>query len=309
MIDILLAVYNGEKYLTGQIDSLLSQSYKNIHIVIRDDGSSDGSVGIIEKYAAKYPEIIDFDVNKKNSGSPRANFFSMLAQSRGEYVMFCDQDDIWTDNKVKLSLEKMKRAEESYGSNTPILVHSDLMVVDENVFPVSMSMFHLQHLNSKRTGVRNLLVQNIVTGCTMMLNRSLVDRLSYTPKMVPLHDWWIALFTACCGRIVFLDVPTVLYRRHEKNYCGPQDMSSPAYLMNRAKNGKRNRQMLIYGYKQAAEMAEAYGSGILGEKNYALLKGYGELENKPYPQRLWYVLSKGILKSGVIRKIGQFIYL
>lgn len=309
MIDILVAVYNGEKYLKYQLDSLLSQSYKDIHIIIRDDCSTDSSADIIRGYAQRYPELIDFAVNEKNSGSPGANFFAMLSHSKGEYVMFCDQDDIWTDNKVKYTVEEMLSAEKEYGKDTPILVHSDMMVIDEDVFPITMSLFYYQRLDSRRTAVKNLLVQNIVTGCTMMLNRSLADKLNYTPATVPLHDWWIALFTACCGKIVYLDASTVMYRSHGDNFCGPQDMSSPAYLMSRAKDTNRSRLMLRYGYRQAAEMAKAYGSEVLGEKNYALLKGYGELEDKPYPSRLWYVLSHGILKSGFIRKIGQFIYL
>lgn len=308
MIDILLAAYNGEKYIARQLESLLEQTCQDFTLRICDDCSTDRTADIIYHYAKRYPNKIVFTVNEKNSGSAAFNFFKLLQNSTADYVMFCDQDDVWFKDKVELSLEKIRQAEDNYGSGTPILLHTDLTVTDGELNTISPSMFALQHLNFEQTAVNNLAVQNIVTGCTMMLNRELVNRLTYIPVSVPVHDWWIALYTACCGKIVFYDRPTLFYRQHTTNVCGAQDMSDMGYITARAGQKDRSRLMLRYGYRQAAEMARVY-AGTLGQENYALLRGYGELENKPYLKKLAFVIKHKVFKSGIIRKLGQLIYM
>jgi hypothetical protein len=202
----------------------------------------------------------------------------------------------------------MREEEKRQGVNTPVLLHTDLTVVNESLEVKAGSMFARQRLDSSHIAVNELAVQNIVTGCTMMLNRALADKLTYIPLSVPVHDWWIALFTACCGSIVFVDKPTLYYRQHSGNMCGAQNMSDMGYVAKRAVQVGRSSQMIRYGYKQAAEMAKAYGNE-LGEDNFALLKGYGELEGKPYFKRLSFVFKHRIFKDGIIRRLGQLIYL
>jgi glycosyltransferase involved in cell wall biosynthesis len=308
MIDILMAVYNGEKYLAEQIESVLAQDCEGIVLKIRDDCSTDRSADIIRHYAKRYPQKIRFTQSRKNSGSAAANFFELLRSSTADYVMFCDQDDVWFKDKVSLSLKYMREEEKKQGANTPVLLHTDLTVVNESMEVKAKSMFASQRLDSRRNSVKELAVQNVVTGCTMMLNKALVDKLTYTPSSVPVHDWWIALFTACCGSIVFVDKPTLYYRQHSGNMCGAQNMSDIGYVAKRAAQFKRSTLMIRYGYRQAAEMARVYGSK-LGEDNLALLKGYGELEHKPYIERLRFVFKHHIFKDGIVRRIGQLIYL
>lgn len=305
MIDILLAAYNGEKYIGEQIESVMSQSFQNIHLTVCDDASSDRTADIVRSYESRYPHKISLSVNRENSGSVGANFFAMLTKAQGDYVMFCDQDDVWFPDKVEKSIEKIKQAENKYGEKTPLLLHTDLTVTDENLQVKAKSMFAYQHLNHNSNTVEKLLVQNIATGCTFTLNRPLVDRLTHTPQSVPLHDWWIALYTACCGRIVFLDEPTLFYRQHGTNTCGAKDMGDIRYIEERLKNGKNASLMLKYGYRQAAEMAQ-----LLGEnEDRELVKGYGELENKPYLKRLAFALKNKTLKDGIVRKAGQILFL
>lgn len=108
MIDILMAVYNGGEFLGEQIDSVITQSFGEWRLYICDDGSSDGSVNIAREYGEKYPERISVRVNAAPTGSAAANFMGMLRESRAEYVMFGDQDDVWREDKVRLMLEKVK---------------------------------------------------------------------------------------------------------------------------------------------------------------------------------------------------------
>lgn len=308
MIDILLASYNGEKYIAEQIESLLAQDYTDFTIKICDDCSTDRTVDIIRHYAKRYPNKVKFTVNEKNSGSPSNNFFALMYSSNADYIMFCDQDDVWFDNKVSASLNKMKEREQELGKDVPLLLHTDLTVTDSGLKPVAKSMFAMQKLDYTRTAVNKLAVQNIATGCTMMLNRALAERLTKAPVSVPVHDWWIALYTACCGKIIFLNEPTLYYRRHNTNVCGAQDMSDMGYIISRAAQAGRARLMIKYGYRQAAEMARLYGES-LGKENYGLLSAYGALEGQKYFKRLAFVLKNGTLKSGIVRKTGQFIYL
>jgi glycosyltransferase involved in cell wall biosynthesis len=307
-VDVLMSVYNGEKYLAEQIESVLNQDYKDFVVHIRDDGSTDRSVDIIRHYARRNPDKIFYTVADKNSGSAAGGFFALLADSYAPYVMFCDQDDVWFKNKISLSMQAMLEAELQYGINVPLLLHTDLTVTDSSLKIKSESMFRYQHLDYRRTEVKSLAVQNIVTGCTMLINRSLAARLTHIPQTVPVHDWWIALFAACCGKIVFLNKPTLYYRQHGENACGAQNMSGAGYLASRLTGADNARLMLRYGYRQAAEMSAVYGISI-GRDNFELLTAYGELEYKPYPKRLAFVLKNGVLKSGLIRKLGQVIYL
>ncbi len=308
-VDILLAAYNGERYIEQQIDSLLKQDYTAFRLIIADDCSTDRTVDIIRHYAKRYPDKIVYSINKKNSGAA-ATFFELLKSSTASYVMFCDQDDVWFENKISLSLERIKAEEKMLGINMPILLHTDLCVTDESLKVKAKSMFAMQQLNGDRNAVKYMAVQNMVTGCTMMLNRALASRLTAKPmpKSVPLHDWWIALYTACCGKIVFVDKPTIFYRQHGRNVCGAKNMSDISYILSRAKGRERSRLMLKYGYRQAGEMSSLFGDE-LGEENLRLLKGYGELENMPYIKRLNFVLKNGTFKSGLVRKLGQLVLL
>lgn len=308
MIDVLLASYNGERYISEQIESVLAQTCGDFTLHICDDCSTDRTAELVRHYTKRYPDKVKLTVNEKNSGSAGNNFFKLLNASSADYIMFCDQDDVWFKDKIERTLAKMRQAEINFGESTPILVHTDLTVADKDLKVIAPSMFKAQHLDTSRIAVNNLAVQNVVTGCTVMLNRTLADRLNYIPSAVPVHDWWIALLTACCGRIVCLDEPTLYYRKHDTNVCGAQDMESAGYIMSRAADGKRARLMMRYGYMQAAEMAAAYGDK-LGRDNFELLKGYGELVNKGYFERLDFVVKNKMFKSGVVRKVGQVIYL
>jgi glycosyltransferase involved in cell wall biosynthesis len=307
-VDVLMSVYNGEKYLAEQIESVLNQDYKDFVLHIRDDGSTDRSVDIIRHYARRNPDKIFYSVADKNSGSAAGGFFALLKESYAPYVMFCDQDDVWFKDKISASMAAVSEAEVQYGNNVPILLHTDLTVTDGSLKIKAESMFRYQHLDYRRTSVKSLAVQNIVTGCTMLINRPLVKRLTHAPQSVPVHDWWIALFTACCGKIVFLNKPTLYYRQHGDNTCGAQNMSGAGYLASRMTRADNARLMLKYGYRQAAELSRVYGMSI-GRDNFELLSAYGSLEDKPYLKRLAFVLKNGVLKSGLIRKLGQVIYL
>jgi len=140
MIDILLAAYNGERFLKQQIDSILAQSNQDWQLLIRDDNSSDSTVNIIKDYTVKYPHKIRLIEDDRGRLGPALNFGKLLEHTDNDYVMFSDQDDVWLPDKIDLTLNTMKDAEEIY-PNMPILVHTDLKVVNEDLKIIADSLW------------------------------------------------------------------------------------------------------------------------------------------------------------------------
>ena len=130
MIDILMATYNGERYISEQIESILNQTYKNWKLYIRDDGSKDNTISIIRDFEKQYPNKIILVKDKKNGLGAKCNFAELMKYSKQEYCMFSDQDDIWIDNKIEKTLEKMKQAEKKYSKKTKNFEHTELKVID-----------------------------------------------------------------------------------------------------------------------------------------------------------------------------------
>ena len=207
MIDILLAVYNGENYLAEQIESILSQTEPDWRLIISDDYSTDHSRDIARVYSEMYPDRIISYQNTEPSVSVQANFVKMLSLAESEYVMFCDHDNVWKPDKIKLTLAAMHKLEQHFG-DIPLLVHSDLEVVDSDLKPLHASFLSYQKLDPRCRTLNRLLVQNNVTGCTVMINQPLLDLVKdVPPSSMLMYDWWIALTAAAFGQLGFIERP------------------------------------------------------------------------------------------------------
>ena len=301
MVDILLAVYNGGEYLQKQLDSLLSQTLDDICIIIGDDGSSDGSRDVLKSYEKEYPQKIRLYLNEKNIGV-KANFFKLLEMSKAEYIMFCDQDDIWDSGKAETTLDFFKQNE--YGG--PLLAHTDMRVIDSGDNMIADSFNKMQGIDPLKNGLNTLLVQNTVTGCTLMINRALAGLVA-KPNCNTLHDWWLAVTAAVFGKIVYLPETTMSYRRHSQNVRGARDMSSIKYIFGRALNTKDAKNMLRLGYEQSAEFAALY-KDKLNKETYGILSAYGSCLKNGKLKRLKTIFKYKIFKQGFVRIIGQLVY-
>lgn len=219
-IDILLASYNGEKFLKKQIDSILAQSNQDWQLLIRDDGSDDNTISIIEDYTARYPAKIKLITDNQGHLGATLNFGKLLEYADNEYIMFSDQDDVWLANKIELTLNAMKAAEEIY-PDKPVLVHTDLRVVDADLKTIADSFWALSKI-SLNTGnnLNKIIYRNVITGCTAMINRKAKEISTPVPPEARVHDWWIALNVAKYGKIVHISIPSVLYRQHPDNVIG-----------------------------------------------------------------------------------------
>ena len=217
-IDILMAAYNGEEFIAEQIDSILSQTFQDFRLLIRDDGSSDKTPAIIEEYAQKYPdkiEIVHDDVVCRN---PYKNFMELLKHAKADYVMFSDQDDYWLPYKIQVTLWHMKELERK-NPGLPALVFSGLKVVDENL--QSMNRCIQYSLDKAEYTFTNLLMSNVVSGCTSMFNLALYSKSKgYIEGMRFAHDSLLATLAASCGVIEHIPAAMILYRQHKHNASG-----------------------------------------------------------------------------------------
>ena len=294
-----MAAYNGEKYIGEQIESILCQTVSDWRLLICDDCSQDSTAEIIKEYCSKYKDSIFLYENEKNSGSPCSNFFRLIRMSDADYIFTCDQDDIWKADKIEKTLKAFDN------DSIPTLVHTDLTVVDESKKTIRSSMIRSQHINVKRNRLNELIVQNIVTGCTMAINKSLADILK-APDNIPVHDWWIAVSAAIYGQIKFIDEQTVYYRQHGDNQCGAQDMDSTEYLAGRFKDKSRSRHMLELGYIMAEELMDKYD---IPAEYIPMLREYSSMPDKSKLKKINTLFRYNIWKGGLIRKLGQLYFL
>lgn len=308
MVSILLAAYNGEKYIKEQLDSLFAQSVQDFIIYVLDDASADSTVSILNEYAQRYPGRIEILQNVKNSGSPKHAFLNLMQNIKTEYIMLCDQDDVWHLNKIEVSINKIKELESDYGKHTPLLVFSDLTVVDSSLKQIYPSFKEMMNSDYTKTGFNTLLVQNVLTGCTAMYNKALTEYLKQIPEYCVMHDWWLILTASAFGKIGVIEGQTLLYRQHGKNIVGANDVKKIKYKIKRLIGYKRVKQALAETYQQAECFYSIFGDK-LPEHNKKMLKAYIMVPRKNKVYR-WYVICKyGIMKIGITRRVAHFLFI
>ena len=220
-IDILMAAYNGEKYIAEQIDSILAQTFQDFRLIIRDDGSSDNTPAIIADYARKYPGKVEAVHDDVMCRSATRNFFQLLTYARADYVMFSDQDDVWLPEKIQVTYERMRQTEAD-NPGKPVLAFTGQKVVDAEL--KSLGKTYGVNTPQSRYSLRELIFCNCAPGCTQMLNRKLVEIVDAEDQKVRehvgLHDWWGMLCARAFGAIGHVNSPTMLYRQHSHNELG-----------------------------------------------------------------------------------------
>jgi len=219
---ILLSSFNGARFIAEQIESIRRQTRTNWTLVVRDDGSSDATVPIVERLASVDPRIVLHRDQRGNLGP--AQSFGVLMQVAlelgAQYVAFADQDDVWRPDKLEIQLDSIRAGERALGTAAPLLVYSDLAVVDEELRLIHPSFLAFQGLGQGRDlPLRLLLMQNFVAGCATVINRALLLVALPLPDVV-MHDWWVALCAAALGEIRCIPCATVLYRQHGANTAG-----------------------------------------------------------------------------------------
>ncbi|MBR5473244.1 MAG: glycosyltransferase family 2 protein [Clostridia bacterium] len=302
-VTILLAVYNGEKYLKQQLDSILAQTVKDIKIVIRDDGSRDNSPAIIDEYCNNYPQTIT-KLEGAPTGGAKQNFATLFESCDDDYIMFCDQDDVWLPHKVEKTLDTMRQNEQD--GKIPVLVHSDLKVVDSDLKVISNSFFDFQKLNQNDITLPKILVQNYVTGCTVMVNRALKQKCGSIPNDCIMHDWWLALVAVLFGKLVCIDEPTMLYRQHSDNQVGAKASYGIAFITRKLATLSTVRKNYNDTYVQAELALKRYGE-CLSDYKKDIIATYCQIKKMNKCKKIKTVKKYGFKKCTRLRVWGQYI--
>ncbi|PPK51359.1 glycosyltransferase family 2 protein [Marinobacter persicus] len=207
-----MSTFNGCRYLDKQIESILDQSLDNVKITVRDDGSTDGTVSLLNRYSS----VKDIEIYEEKNVGVVGSFFELIykVDDSSQFVAFSDQDDFWHQRKLEAALDKLSRVE----AGKPAMYCSRTRLVDENLRFISLGRGI-----SRPVALENAVIQNIATGCTIVLNREAVDILkAKRPNIrnIKMHDWWVYLVISGLGEVIFDNEPYIDYRQHDSNVIG-----------------------------------------------------------------------------------------
>lgn len=292
-VKVLLSTYNGEKYLSKQLNSLLQQSYKNLHILVRDDGSKDNTVKILKEYQDKFPEKIKI-VSQKNIGVIES-FFKLIEISENNYdfYFFCDQDDFWENDKVKKAVKIMKKEKENY-----VGYCSNLKLVDENLNFIKFAYF-----KPLKPSLLNSFLENIVTGCTYGCNKNLFLKIKektevVDTKKITMHDHYFYFLTCLYGKLIYDEESYILYRQHANNVIGMKGNNFFKRVKKVLVNRKKSLRLLFLEelYNKFNEELEKNNKNYLKE----IISGYDS-----FFKRLYLVFALNFIRQN--KKDSYFV--
>jgi len=302
MVDILLSTYNSNKFLARQLDSIFEQIYTDWQLLIRDDGSSDNTIDIINSYIAKFPSKIRLLQSNENVGVTQS-FNILLQSSKSPYVMFCDHDDVWLPNKIIDELKCMHMAEEKYGNQYPLLVFSDLEVVDCTLQHIHHSFFQYSKLPPTDFRLERFLFYfNWIPGCTMLFNRKLAENAGKIPAQAMWHDEWLVLLTIMYGQLVFCPEHVIMYRQHSNNLSGGAINKKWFNWFITLWNVKRRRTEFRRRLQQFDAFTQQYCHS-LPAKELTILNLWSRLPSSTWWQRGWIIFRCGRGKISIWRML------
>jgi glycosyltransferase involved in cell wall biosynthesis len=299
MISVCMAICDGEKFLPAQMESILAQLAENDEVVIVDDASSDGSREFLTSLNDWRIRLVR---NESNVGVLKS-FERALLEAKGEYIFFADQDDVWLDGKIEKTLGLLRQSEQKYGQDAPILVHTDLKIVNNSLHSIAESFWCYQNIHPRRGEILNrLLLQNVVTGCTVMINSRLRELALQIPHGAIMHDWWLALVAVLFGQVVHLDEPTILYRQHDNNSVGAKRWGLKQ-MVRQARSFEAVRSSMLHTMQQAQVLLDRYRDRMTSEQ-YSMIEAYSRLPFMSKAERVGTMVKYKFFKHGVIRTTG-----
>lgn len=201
-VSIVMCTYNGEKYLREQLDSLLRQTYPIMELIIQDDGSTDATSEIINEYKTSYPDLnIIFYRNSINLGYNK-NFFSAILKAKGDYIACCDQDDIWEPCKLELMMNNV--------GNATLIFHNSILFNSETV----IGKLHSRPLTEFPSSLNALMIPRSY-GHQIMFRKDIKELLKPFALLNLSYDYFIYSLSGVTGKIKYIDMPLVRWRRHE----------------------------------------------------------------------------------------------
>lgn len=275
-VAVLLATYNGEKYLPDFLNSLFSQTYREFNCYASDDGSTDHTVSILREYEKSEKRLIVLP-KEAPTGSAKVNFLTMLKRVEADIYFFADQDDIWLPQKIARTLNLL------INQDIPECVFTDLRVVDEKLKVIGNSFFDFTGYDPNETSIGELIMENKAAGCTMAFNRKLRDiAIQYSDvQVIPMHDVWVAGLASLTGRLIFLNEQTVLYRQHAANEMGAEHENSVQKVLRNLKSifdGTMKKEKRDYHSKARAFAGELSNIPEISDSDRRMLQRFSKLD-------------------------------
>ena len=306
LISVVLATYNGSKFLINQLESIYQQTYTNIEVIVCDDKSTDLTQNILATYEKTHS--LRYYINETRIGVV-GNFAKAISYAQGNYIALSDQDDVWLPNKLKVSFQKIKELEQRFSNKIPLLVYTDLQVVDDNLNCISPSYWKYRKLDQSKLQLNKILVENFMTGCTALMNKATVELALPIPKEALMHDVWFLLVAFSFGQTSYLNEQTVLYRQHSNNVIGSsgksnfQKLSSAIYKIKNSKFGLLNEEI-----SQAKAFYYLYSSQLQKNDDHKrLLDSFISLKDKNYFVRRFYLIKQSFYGNTFGRFLNVFL--
>ncbi len=307
---ILMSTYQGEKFLAEQIESIRLQTHPNWILLIRDDGSTDATLSILKKYI-EVDSRIQLVTDQLGNVKPAQSFSLLMHRALTtdcSYIFFADQDDYWLPEKLERQIELLQLMKNQYGTDTPLLVHSDLCVVNSRLEILHPSYLAFEKLTANKSQpLATLLVHNYVTGCTIGMNKTLLKLAAPIAKTALMHDWWCALTAAIHGKIGFIAEATVYYRQHGNNDIGSKGFYYKINQWGRFKKTlKKNQTQFHLRCLQAKSLLMLISHY---HPHYPMIKHFSTLPTLNLSKRFLTVLHLRLQPEGLLRKIALFLAL
>ena len=289
-VNILLSTYNGEQYIRQQIESIQKQSFKDWNLLIRDDGSSDSTLDVIEELVKEDSRIRLVNEQSITNQGVIGSFLSLLKYEKADYYFFCDQDDFWLEDKLSIQLEEMLK----FPKEQPVLVYTDLSVVNQDLNVIASSMIRSQsgHAN---TGLNEELTENTVTGGVTLINHALAELWSGEEEFpILMHDWYLALLASAKGKLVYVDQVTQLYRQHTNNVLGART------LKKRVQNWV-NPHLLFTKYWDLIKKSQLQARNLLAtdlkDTDREMVESFVDIMSYPLSNRIRILMKYGLKKN------------
>jgi len=296
-VHILLSTHNGADWLEAQLDSLLQQTWQDWVLLIRDDASSDGTAELLQAWQAQWPhKVASLECSQTRLGST-ASFSTLVMRSQADYLLFCDQDDIWLPQKIERLMQRMQRLEAQYNARTPLLVHADMTVVDAQRRVLADSFWQQRHFKLAQSRQAYLL-QNTVSGCATLFNRAAALAAFPAPAQAMQHDRWLALVCAWQGQVVAVPQVLVLYRQHANNTLGAAGL------------GWRVTQIharVVAWSQQAEAFLQRYGAH-LAVPDYQRVAALARLQYLRAGTRRLQIVRHRLFRAGVLANVALLLF-
>ncbi len=308
MIYIIMCTYNGERYIQEQLQSIEQNLAQDWKIIVSDDQSTDNTVKILKDFEKKNPGKMIININKAKKGAIH-NFLSSIytigvEMNDNDFIMLCDQDDVWNADKISKTMHDMREQIVLYGNTIPLLVCTDVSVVDSKMNIIHESFRKMNHYNISHLDFAHLLMENKVQGCTIMINKGMALMLDKLPYSAMMHDGWLAFIAAAFGRIKYIDQPTMKYRQHTANVQG--SIAFREDIKNKLSNLGGQRQIVMNTAAQVREFIEIYGDR-LSDTIKREAEAFATLPQQNFVMRRYNIIKYHMWKSGLLRNVGLMI--